>query len=194
MSDLARLAQGLLLAIHADASPGPGLSAGVRGLLDAVCEAAPGPGRDAAKLLQFLRGLGEQELARQRRRRGGARRPEAAGGRAGATAPGADAAPQGAAAPWWYARPGGFLREFCDEVAQAGREAARRPWTFARAARGAPAPDDGDMNASRLEAIVRLLLGAETDEELERARGQAQAVAAMSDQEVLALAQAEGRS
>jgi len=183
MSDLARLAQGLLLAIHADASPGPGLSAGVRGLLDAVCEAAPG-----------LRGLGEQELARQRRRRGGARRPEAAGGRAGATAPGADAAPQGAAAPWWYARPGGFLREFCDEVAQAGREAARRPWTFARAARGAPAPDDGDMNASRLEAIVRLLLGAETDEELERARGQAQAVAAMSDQEVLALAQAEGRS
>src|SRR6516162_9029924 len=182
MSDLARLAQGLLLAIHADASPGPGLSAGVRGLLDAVCEAAPGPGRDAAKLLGFLRGLG------------GARRPEAAGGRAGATAPGADAAPQGAAAPWWYARPGGFLREFCDEVAQAGREAARRPWTFARAARGAPAPDDGDMNASRLEAIVRLLLGAETDEELERARGQAQAVAAMSDQEVLALAQAEGRS
>jgi hypothetical protein len=42
--------------------------------------------------------------------------------------------------------------------------------------------------AAKLEAAMRLLLGAETDEELEQARRQVEMIRAMSDDEVRALA------
>ncbi len=47
-------------------------------------------------------------------------------------------------------------------------------------------------SAARLEAIMRLLLSAETDEELAQAQEQAQALADMSDEEVQALLAGEG--
>jgi hypothetical protein len=198
MSDLARLAEGLLRAVLIDASPGPGLSAGVLGLLDAACRVAPrGPAtyRRRARPAGASRPLAGLEVLAFRPRRG----HEAAQVRLLE-----NARPAGLEV---LTVPAGWV----DESPRAARPARPREGDFvaslryARAGEGQAAgerrglpppsssanPSPADVSAAKLEAVVRLLLGAESDWELLWARQHAQAVAEMSDAQVLALARGE---